>query len=93
MFLFARVMHCDDDFIAKLARMNTFLALIHIPAWLKASISADAPVNDLEYIEDLIDFRKVDQEVADVAKDKLTTTSGIHRRKLFHFLSSASMPV
>jgi len=49
--------------------MNTFLTLIHTPAWLKASISADAPVNDLEYIQDLIDFREVDQQVADVAMD------------------------
>ena len=93
MILFSRVMHCDDDFIAKLARMNTFLILMHTPAWLKSSISADAPVDDLEYIHHLIDFRDVDQEVADVAKDKLTTTSGIYRRKLFYFHSSASMLV
>ena len=54
--------------------MNTFLTLIHTPAWLKASISADAPVNDLEYIQDLMDIREVDQEVADVALDKLTNS-------------------
>ena len=65
---------------------------MHIPAWLKALILAYTPVHELEYIHDLIDFREVDQEVADVAKDKLTTTAGIYRRKLFHFLSSASMP-
>ena len=28
--------------------------------------------HNLKYIHDLIDFRKVDQEVADVAEDKLT---------------------
>ena len=38
----------------------------------QSTISADAPVNDLEYIHDLIDIREVDQEVADVALDKLT---------------------
>ena len=38
----------------------------------QSDISADAPVNDLEYIHDLIDIRDVDQEVADVALDKLT---------------------
>jgi hypothetical protein len=56
----------------KLARLNTFLAFMHTPSWLKSSISADAPVDDLEYIHHLIDFREVDQEVADVALDKLT---------------------
>jgi hypothetical protein len=45
----------------------------------------------MEYIHDLIDIREVDQHVADVAMDKLTTTAGIYRMKLFHFFSSASM--
>ena len=54
--------------------MNIFLTLIHTPAWLKASISADAPVNDLEYIHDLIDIREVVQEVADAVLDKLTNS-------------------
>ena len=49
MILFSRVMHCDYDFIAKLERMNTLLILMHTPAWLKSSISADELVNDLEY--------------------------------------------
>ena len=54
--------------------MNTLLTRIHTPAWLKASISADAPVNDLEYIQDLMNIREVVQEVADVALDKLTNS-------------------
>jgi hypothetical protein len=72
MFMFSRAMHYDADFIVKLERMNTFLALFHTPAWLKASIGSDAPVNDLQLVHDLIYFREIDQEVADVALEKLT---------------------
>lgn len=61
----------DDNFVQKLMRMNRFLALFYTAAWTKASNGADAPINDLQLIHDMMDFRRIDQAVADVVIDKL----------------------
>jgi len=50
---------------------QTFLALFYSAAWMKADRGADAPINDLQFIHDMIDFRAVDQEVADAVLGKL----------------------
>ena len=61
----------DDDMVVKLMRMNVFLAHFYTPAWLKVSWGADAPINDLQFIHDMIDFRSVDEDNADVVINKL----------------------
>ncbi|KAG0716839.1 hypothetical protein GWK47_008685 [Chionoecetes opilio] len=38
---------------------------------MKASNGADAPINDLQFIHDRMDYRKVDKAVADTVIDKL----------------------
>ena len=70
MFMFSNQMKYEEDMKIKLYRMNRFLALFHTPAWMKASIGADAPANDLQLIHDMLDFRALDKEVADVVLSK-----------------------
>lgn len=64
-------MQYDDDMVAKLMRINGFLAHFYVPAWMKASCGADAPINDLQFIHDMFDFRDVDKDIADVVIKKL----------------------
>ena len=65
MFMFSKAMKYDKETVIKLERINRFLALFYTSAWMQASIGADAPVNDLELIHDMMDFRNVDREIAD----------------------------
>ena len=71
MFMFSRQMPYDEEMKIKLFRMNRFLSLFHTPAWTKASIGADAPFNDLQLIHDMMDFKEIDKEVADVILSKM----------------------
>ena len=41
----------EEEYVAKLRKMNVLLCLFYVPAWLKCSISADAPINDLSFIK------------------------------------------
>ena len=44
--------------------MNRYLSLFHTPAWTKARIGADAPMNDLQFIHKIMDYKEIDKEVA-----------------------------
>jgi len=71
MYMFSEQMKYSSGMVEKLLCMNKFLALFYSAAWLKADRGADAPINDLQLIHGMIDFRVVDQEVADAVIDKL----------------------
>ena len=63
----------DHEFIKKLHRINLFIALFYVPAWLKCSVGIDAPVNDLTFFHDMLRYRKEDPTVADTAFNKLSS--------------------
>ena len=63
----------DSDFLAKLHRINLFIALFYVPAWLKCSIGLDAPMNDLTFLQDMISYKEEDPAVADAAFNKLSS--------------------
>lgn len=71
MFMWSAQMEYNQDDIIKLKRMNQFTALFFCSLWLKASIGADAPHNDLKFIHDMMDFRDVDEAVASAALRKM----------------------
>ena len=45
----------------------------YVPAWLKYSIGVDAPINDLEFLQNMIEYRSDDHVVADSAFKKLSS--------------------
>ena len=47
----------EREFIENLHRINLFIALFYVPAWLKCSIGTDAPVNDLEFLQNLLMYQ------------------------------------
>ena len=72
MFLWADQMSYDSDFLEKLHRINAFIALFYVPAWLKCSIGLDAPINDLIFLQNMIRYKTEDPAVADAAFAKLS---------------------
>ena len=56
----------------KFFRMNRYLSLFRTPPWTKASIGADAPMNNLQFIYDMMDYKEIDKEVANVILSKIT---------------------
>ena len=73
MFMWADQLSYDSDFLAKLHRINLFIALFYVPAWLKCSIGLDAPMNDLTFLQDMISYKEEDPAVADAAFNKLSS--------------------
>jgi len=72
MFMWSDQLHYERDFVENLQRINLFIALFYVPAWLKSSIGIDAPVNDLEFLQNMLIYRKEDVVVADAAYQKLS---------------------
>ena len=73
MFMWSNQMQYESDFVDKLRRINQFIALFYVPAWLKCSIGVDAPINDLEFLQNMIEYRSDDHVVADSAFKKLSS--------------------
>ena len=57
----------DDEYKAALTRFVKLSSLVYVPYFMKSSIGADAPVNDLELIHLLLKYREIDAESADAA--------------------------
>ena len=51
--------------------MTQFLCLFYTTSWLNASLGADAPYNDLKFIHKMMDYRAVDNEIAEAALQKV----------------------
>ncbi len=39
-------------------RLNIFLALFYTPMWMMSTSAADAPVNDLQLIQDMLRYKR-----------------------------------
>jgi hypothetical protein len=66
MYAFGKQLY-DQTKMDSLHRICLFNALLHVKFWLSATSAVDAPVNDLQFWNDLKWFRKVDPVVADAA--------------------------
>lgn len=93
MFMFHHQMSYDVETIEKLKRMNTFLSIFYTSAWLKASIGADAPINDLQLIQDMIAYLDVDHDVAEVVLRKLEKHSWYLTEEIVPFALFSKLPV
>ena len=61
----------DQDYVQKLERFLTYTSYIHVRYWLTASWSVDQPFLQLSLVKDLMEFRRIDEELADVLLAKL----------------------
>ena len=71
MFMWADQMGYDEDIVCKLERMDRFLNVFFVPAWLECSKGSDAAVNDLQFIHQMHDFKTLDPTVAAAALQKI----------------------
>ena len=71
MLKFSSQMSYDATMINKLKRMNMFLSLFYTSRWLSASIGADASMHDLQFFQDMLKYRSINKEIADIVLRKL----------------------
>ena len=70
MNMWSQQMSYDDILIAKLRRINLFLALFYVQAWLSSSIGSNAAVNDF-FWKTTSQYEKFDSAVAQAASKQL----------------------
>jgi hypothetical protein len=59
MFLFQHQFPMAPDQLERLQDICLFFCVVYAEAWTKCSISADAPINDLELVKTLHEFEKL----------------------------------
>ena len=70
MFMFAEKLNYEDEMKEKLLRICRFLSLFYTTYWLKSPCAADAPLNDLSFIKDLMSYAETDPQLAGAILDK-----------------------
>ncbi|XP_076052291.1 uncharacterized protein LOC143031837 [Oratosquilla oratoria] len=79
MLMFCDQLEYDEETVAKLERLTFFLALFCTSMRMRMSTSAvDAPVNDLQLIQDMLSYKRSDPEVAEAVLPKMEN----HKRYL-----------
>ena len=79
--------------------MATFNTLLYNPYFLSATVGADAPFNDLQFIKSLLGYKEVDKEVAEVALEKMKNHGWYLTQELIPFsffsleVSSTKRPI
>ena len=73
MFMWSDEMSYDCEFVKKLHRINLFIVLFYVLAWLKCNIGMDAPINDLTFLHDMLRYKNEDSTVADTGFNKLSS--------------------
>ena len=71
MFLFSHELAYSTAIQSKLERIVTFLALFYTCHWMTATIAADAPINDLLFMKDMIQFRQYDSQLSTAVLNKM----------------------
>ncbi|KAG0725588.1 hypothetical protein GWK47_038348 [Chionoecetes opilio] len=90
MFMLAEQLEYDEETVVKLERLNLFLGLFYTPMWMSSTLAADAPANDLQFMKDMMKFKRTDPEIAQAVLQNLKTTSGYLNRRLCRSLSSVA---
>ena len=57
-------MELSELYKKSLERFVKFSAVVYVPDFLKSSVGADAPINDLEFIKLLLKYTSIDAECA-----------------------------
>lgn len=70
-FVLRNVLICAKSYLGNelngLIRFCIFVVKFYVKYWFTCTIAAHAPANDLEFLESLQKYRKVDREIADAA--------------------------
>ena len=84
----------DEGFIAKLHRFISFGFGLGLVYWLKVPVAADAAINDLAFMKDIQNFKKVDVELAEVV-EVIFQRHGwyVHPRTIVYSLFSENVSV
>ena len=70
-YMWADQMNYDNETVSKLHRLVTFLVLFYVPAWLKCNIGADAAINNLNFLQSMLEYKPYDASVSTAAFQKL----------------------
>ena len=65
--MWAKQIKYDAGMKNKLERINIFLALYYVSAWLQRSNGSDVAINDLQFNHQLLDYKAADAPVAETA--------------------------
>jgi len=69
--MWADQMNYDYKIVSKLHRLVTFLVLFYVPAWLKCNLGANAAINDLNFLQSMLEYKSYDASVSTTAFQKL----------------------
>ena len=84
---------CDGEFVKKLQRMNLFIALFYVPAWLKCNIGMDAPINDVNFLHDMLMYKNEDPTTPDSAFNKLSLHQWYLKQEMVAFSFFSQHPL
>ena len=68
MHLLSSQLDLDADLIHGLKRFGDFVSIFYAPYWLQCPLASEAAVNDLEFYRTMINHIKIDEEVAEAAR-------------------------
>ena len=68
---FQRTVNMNAKELQAIRRICLFTISLYISAWLTASVTCDAPYNDLCMLQSIAAFQNIDSEVADLALCKI----------------------
>lgn len=68
-FLFRYQINLDDDVLEGLRRFSFFISTIYVKYWNWCTDVFNAPINDLQFLKELENYRQIDMELADAAID------------------------
>ncbi|KAG0717600.1 hypothetical protein GWK47_054094 [Chionoecetes opilio] len=90
MFMFAEQLEYDEETVVKLERLNLFLGLFYTPMWMSSTLAADAPANDLQFMKDMMKFKRTDPEIAQAVLQKLENHKWYLTQEVVRSLSSVA---
>ena len=73
MLMWSEQLSYNGEFVNKLQRINLFVALFYVPAWLKCNTGMDAPIKNLNFLQDMLMYKNEDPIIADSAFNKLSS--------------------
>ena len=70
-YMWADQMNYDNETISKLHRLVTLLVLFYVPAWLKCNFGAVSAINDLNFLQSMLEYKPYDASMSTAAFQKL----------------------
>ena len=84
MFKLSHQLPFTTEIMHQLTRMTQFLVLFYTISCLNGSLGADAPYNDLKFILLMMDYRAVDNEIAEAASQKVLKKLLVFNTRIGH---------